>query len=184
MVSPIIEEFKTKAGHIIENFRAETRKVRTGRPTPVLVEDIKVNYYEKPTPLKQLASISITPPREINIQVWDKAAVPNVAKAIETSSLGLSASVDGNIIRVHLPELSEERRQELIKHVKHSAEEHRIQLRHLRDETNKKIEHSFKEGEMNEDQKFKLKEAVQKQVDQMNDSVEEALEAKIKEINE
>ena len=135
-----LEEFKTHAKTIVDALHKELGSFRTNRPTSALVEDLKVNYFDQLTPLKQLASINIIPPREINIQVWDKSAVNNVIKAIETSSLGLSASADGNAIRVHLPELSEERRGELIKFIKKMTEEYRIRLRHLRDETNKTIQ--------------------------------------------
>ncbi|MBI5733061.1 ribosome recycling factor [Candidatus Jorgensenbacteria bacterium] len=182
-MSFIIEEFKTQTAQIVAATQRELAGVRTSRPTAALVEDIKVNYYDQQVPLKQIGSIGVTPPREIHIQLWDMSAVSSVIKAIETSSLGLSANTDGNIIRLFLPELSHERREELIRHVKHVVEEHRIKLRHLRDETNKKIQKSFDSNELNEDQKFKLKEEVQKQTDKTNEDIEKILEAKVKEIS-
>ncbi len=178
-----LEEFKTHAKAIVLGLHKELGSVRTNRPTPALVEDLKVNYFDQLTPLKQLASINIIPPREINIQVWDKSAVNNVIKAIETSSLGLSATADGASIRVHLPELSQERREELIKFIKKIAEEHRIRLRHLRDETNKEILKLFEDDELNEDVKFKSKEEVQKETERINKDIENLLENKIHEIN-
>jgi ribosome recycling factor len=183
-MTKLLEEFKTESEKIIQSLKKELSGVRAGRPTAALVEDLKVNYYNQPTPLKQLAAIHIIPPRTIQIQAWDKEAVGAIAKAIETSSLNLAASVDGNIIRVNLPELSEERRRELIKHVKKVTENFRIQLRHLRDKINKKIQQTFDGREINEDQKFKLKEEVQKIVDEINEQINIISNNKIKEIQE
>jgi len=163
-------------------FKEEISSIRTGRPHTGLVEDIKVNYYDQTMPLKQIGSIGVVPPRTIQIQVWDKGSVDAVVKAVESSALNLSASADGNIIRINLPELSEERREEIIKHVKKIAEEHRIHLRNLRDEVNKKIQASLDAREISEDQKFKLREDVQSRVDKINESIEQALENKIQEI--
>ena len=105
-----------------------------------------------------------------------------MVKAIETSNLGLSAQADGNLIRIHLPELSSERREELVKHVKRLTEQYRIQLRHFRDEANKKIQKSFDGREINEDQKFKLKESVQEETDKINKEIDNLLNKKIAEI--
>jgi ribosome recycling factor len=126
----------------------------------------------------------VVPPRTIQIQAWDKEAVNSIAKAIETSSLSLSVSIDGNILRVNLPELSEERRRELVRHVKKVAEEFRISLRLLRDEANKKIQKMLDDDAINENQKFKLREEIQKIVDEVNSAIESALDNKIKEIQE
>ena len=179
-----IEEFNRQSQSVAEGLKKEISGIRSNRPNPALVEDLKVNYYDQMMPLKQVGSISVEPPRQIVIQVWDKGAVAAVTKAIETSGLGLSANTDGNVIRVFLPELSQERREEIAKHVKKTSEQYRIQLRHARDEANKKIQKSFDDGETDEDQKFKLKEEIQKQTDKINGEIEKTLEAKIKEINE
>lgn len=180
----LIEEFKKNSQVAIQSLKKEISGIRTNRPSPALVEDLKVNLYDQMMPLKQVGSINVSPPREINIQVWDKSAVSNVVKAIETSGLGLSANADGNLIRVHLPELTAERKEEIIKHIRKLTEQHRIQLRHFRDEINKKIQKSFDGGEINEDQKFKLKEEVQKETEKAGDEIEKILEGKIKEIND
>jgi len=180
----ILNELETKGQIIIESLKKALTAVRTTRPNAALVEDLKANYYNQMTPIKQLGTISVQPPREISIQVWDKGAVPGVAKAIESSSLNLSASVDGQIIRIFLPELSQERRDELIKHIGKVTEEHKIQIRHLRDDINKKVQVAFDAHEMNEDQKFKAKEQVQKEVDKLNGDIEKGLQNKTKEINE
>lgn len=180
----ILNELKSKGQAVMEDLKKALSAVRTTRPSAALVEDIKVNYYNQMTPVKQLGTIGIQPPREISIQIWDKGAIAAVAKAIESSTLNLSASVDGQIIRIFLPELSQERRDELIKYVKKVAEEHRIQMRHLRDEVNKKIQSAFDANELGEDQKFKAKEQVQKEVDKLNEEMDKTLDNKVKEINE
>lgn len=178
------EEFKDKIAVLRENFKTEIKGLRTNRPSAALVENIKVHcYHNQVLTIKQLGFISVVPPREINIQLWDQSVAPNAVKAIETSELGLTAKVDGKIIRIHLPELTQERRQELIKRVKQIAENYRIQIRHCRDEVNKFIQASFEKKEIAEDRKFKLKEEVQKEVDKINDEIEEVVAFKINEIN-
>ncbi|MCP6720355.1 MAG: ribosome recycling factor [Patescibacteria group bacterium] len=179
-----LEDFKTKSQHIIVNFKRELSNIRTSRPTSALVEDLKVEYYGKLSPISSVGSIGVEPPRDIIIQVWDKAAIQQVVKAIETSSLGLSVSVQGNVIRVHLPELSEERREEIAKHVKRITENYRIQVRSFRDEANKSVQKSFEEGILDEDRKFKLKKEIQDETDKVNKEIEKLLENKIKEIQQ
>lgn len=182
-MTDIIEEFKNKTHQVTETLNHELSGIRTSRPTPALVEDLKVEYYGQKMTIKQVGSISVEPPRTIVIQVWDKQAVAGVTKAIEASTMGLSASADGNVIKIHLPELSAERREEIIKHVKKIIENYRIQIRHLRDEANKEIQKMVDESDIAEDRKFKLKELIQKETDSVNDKIEEALKRKIDEIN-
>ncbi len=171
--------FESEADRILADLKRELSGVRTNRPSAALVEGIVVDYYGQQTPLKHMSSVSIALPREINIQVWDKGAVSAVAKAVETSTLKLSPQVQGNVVRIHLPELSAERRAEFIKHVKKTAEDYRIRLRHARDEANRKTQGDVA---LTEDDKFSEKERVQRAVDKTNDGIEKALEAKIKEI--
>jgi ribosome recycling factor len=168
----------------VDNLKTELSGIRTNRPHPQLVEDIKVNYLDQQLSIKQLGSISIVPPREIDINVWDKGAMEPVMKAIETSGRGLTANSDGNLIRIYLPTLTDERRQELTKVVKNLTEQVKIRIRTLRDDTNKKIESAFKAKMLSEDQKFKAKEQVQKTTDKLNAEVELLLAGKIKEITE
>lgn len=178
-----LEAFKTQLAKFFEDVKRELSSVRTNRPHAGLVEDIKVRHYGGVFPVKQLGSVGVTPPREIRVEVWDMSAVPAVAKAIETSSLGLAANAEGNVIRIFLPELSDERRRELTKYVSQVVEEHRIKVRHARDEANKKLQKSFDERELTEDQKFKLKSDIQKATDEWNKNTEKVVEAKIKEIS-
>jgi len=165
-------------------FKDQISFIRGGRPNAKLVEDISVEYFGQKLPIKQLGSINIVPPREIQISVWDKNAASVVLKAIEASNLNVGANLDGNVIRVNLPPLSGERRQELMKLVKRETEEAKIKVRGLRDEENKEINRQFESKEIGEDEKFKLKEKIQEGVDKANREIEKILEGKIREIEE
>ena len=181
----ITEEFKSKTNSIIQALRGTLRGIRTNRPSTALVEDLIVEYHEQRTPLKHLSSIGITPPREITIQVWEEDMVKEVTKAIEVSDLNLSSNVDGkNTVRIFLPELSQERREELVIYVKKKVEEYRIQVRKNREDFNRKVDRFFSEDEIGEDDKFRQKDEIQKITDQTNDKIEELFEEKKKTINQ
>ncbi|OGY65857.1 MAG: ribosome recycling factor [Candidatus Harrisonbacteria bacterium RIFCSPLOWO2_01_FULL_44_18] len=184
MNDEVLKDLENRIRPLFGALKQEFITLRTNRPSPKLVEDIKVDYFDQKLTVKQLGSISVVPPREINIQVWDKNAVAPVAKAIEASSLGVSANIDGNLIRINLPTLTDERRQELTRLVKSVTEQTKIKVRNLRDDANKKIEQTFKDKKISEDQKFKLKKQIQDAIDKINKEIENLLEAKTKEINE
>ena len=179
-----LNEFETKLKSIATNLRVELQSVRSGRPSPQLVENIQVDYNGQMLPIKQLGSIGLKPPREIDITVWDKAIIETVAKAIEAAKTGLSTSVDGTTIRCFLPPLSEERRKEMMKLVKKTSEGTRIQVRNARDYINKQVKVAESRKEFSEDQMFKAKDTIQKIVDKSNKEVEALVEAKSKELEE
>jgi len=181
---PVTQELQRKLAAVLAGFEREVKGIRTGRPSPALVEDLKVSYYDQTLPLKQIGSLSVSPPRDLLVQVWDKEAIQGVVKSIEASSLGLSAQVEGSVVRLRLPELSRERREELIRHVKRVAEQHRIQIRHVRDEVNREVQKQFDAKALSEDQRFALRESVQESVDEANQSIETILGRKTKEIEE
>jgi ribosome recycling factor len=178
------KDLEAKLKAITEHLKQELSGVRTNRPNPKLIEDIKAEYFEVPTPVKQLGSIAVVPPRELQISVWDQSAIAPIAKAIESANLGVSVSVSGNMIRVALPMMSNERRAELVKISKTSSEEARIKVRGARDEANKKAEAAEKAKEISEDAKFNLKKKIQEAVDKTNKDIEAMLLGKIKEIEE
>ena len=180
----IVKDLEQKLKALMESLKQELANVRTNRPSAKLVENVKVGYMEQQFTIKQLGSISIVPPREIDISCWDKNAAGSVAKAIENSGLGVSAAVDGSLVRVNLPILTNERRTELSKFVKSMTEQSRIRIRALRDDANKKVEQSFKEKTISEDQKFKMRKQVQDVVDKVNQETEILLLNKLKEISE
>ena len=178
----LIKELEKNLKTAAEGLRTELSGIRTNRPSPKLVENIKVEYMEQQLTVKQLGSISIVPPREIDISAWDKAAVGPISKAIETSGLGLTANTDGNLIRINLPTLTDERRQELTKLIKSLTEQVKIKVRNLREDVNKKIESGFKEKKISEDEKFRKKQEIQKIIDEINKKIEDTGAAKEKEI--
>jgi len=180
----ILKIFENKINEAIENLKNQLAGIRGGRPTSKLVEDIPVEYFGQKLTIKQLGSINVIPPREIQISVWDKNAGASILKAIESSNLNVSAYLEGNLIKINLPPLSGERRQELIKLTKKEAEETRIKIRNIRDEINKEINRQFEEKKITEDDKFKFKEKVQEKINKANEEIEKILENKIKEIEE
>lgn len=178
------EKFEEKTKKILKGFKNDLKGMRSNRPNTSLVEDIKVDYHGEKTPIKHVASVSISPPREIVIDVWEKDMVPKVSKAIEKSDVNLSPSVDDeNVVRIFLPELSEERRKELLNFIKKKAENYRIQIRKVREEANDKIDNLFEEGDISEDNKFRLRESIQELTEKANKEIEDLIKKKEKHIN-
>jgi ribosome recycling factor len=180
----ILKNLEEKISQGISYFRDQLSGIRGGRPSSKMVEDIAVDYFGQRLTVKQLGSITVIPPREINISVWDKNSATLILKAIEASNLNVSANLDGNAIRINLPPLSGERRQELAKLVKKESEEARIKMRAVRDDANKEISKRADNGEMGEDDKFKFKDDIQKTIDKANQEIERIVENKIGEIEE
>lgn len=172
-----IKELENKFASLFEELKDEFSTIRTNRPTGKLVENIPVNYNETTLPIKQLGSISIEVPRDIVITPWDKEVTTNIAKGINEANLGVSVAVQGLAVRVTLPELTSERREELGRIVRKTAEEIRIKMRTLRDDVHKKVNVLS-----DEDEKFRMKDQLQKAVDKFNSDVEKAVETKLQEI--
>ncbi len=172
-----LEGLKKKLDQLIIKLKDELVGIRTNRPTPKLIEDIKVDYAGQILTIKHLGAIGVEPPRSLVITPWSGESIPLIAKAIETANLGVGTTVQGNIVRITLPELTEERRQELIKLAKSAAEQTRIKMRIERDEIHKKVNE-----EDDKDERFRLKEKLQKIVDSFNERVDEAVESKLQEI--
>lgn len=177
-----IKHLEEETGKLVSKFKEDVRAIRGNRPTTELIENLKADYYNQTLTVKELGSISVVPPREISVSVWDKNAVSPVIKAIEAANIGLSIQNDGNVIRAFLPALTEERREEFTKLAKKGAEAARIQLRSRRDEAIKRIKASADAKEMSEDAAFKTKERVQKIIDGANAEIEKAVEAKMQEL--
>ncbi len=173
-----------KMGKSLESLKADLHKIRTGRAHPGLVSDIKVDYYGTPTPIKQVATISIPEGRQIAISPFDRTALKLVEKAILASSLGVTPQNDGEIIRVNLPELTGERRVELTKLVGKYAEESRIALRNLRRDSNDVLKKMEKNSEISEDDLKKLTKEVQDITDEFIKKVDDTLKIKNNEIME
>ena len=179
-----LKEFESALKTAVDKLNEELKAVRGSRPSVELVENIKVNYYDQMLPIKQLGSLSIMPPRGIRIAVWDKNAAGPTMKAIEAAKIGLSVSNEGNNIIATLSPLGDERRGELARLVRKTAETYRIQIRAKRDEVIKKLKEAEADKEVSEDEAFKSKVKVQKIVDETNKKVEGLVEGKLKELAE
>lgn len=179
----ILKDFEQKNLEIIKHFKDELAQIRGSRPSAKLVENIEVDYLGQKLKVVQLGTINVLPPREIQITAWDKESAEHIAKAVE-ASLKVNTEVQGTSVRVMLPQLSEERRQEFIKLVKSMSEENKIKLRAWRDEILKKIKEQEKKGEIREDEMFRLKKEIDKNIEKTSKDLDKLLENKIKEIEE
>lgn len=184
MLNEIYDDAKGRMEKTLKNLENEYKRLRTGRATPSLVEHIKVDYYGTSTPLNQLATITIPEPRTIMIQPWDQNVVADVEKAILKSDLGLTPNSDGKVIRINIPPLTEERRQELVKVVKRMAEEAKVAIRNIRRDANEMIKDLKKEKQISEDDQYRGQEKVQKLTDEYVSKVDELMEKKEKEVLE
>ncbi len=160
----------------------QLKGLRTGRATPGLVDSIRVDYYGSPTPLKQLANISVPEPQQIVIRPFDAQAVGDIVKAIQSSDVGLAPNNDGKLIRLNIPALSTERRKQLASRVKEFAEEARISIRNIRRDANKHADQGQKNKLFSEDERDDIKDEVQKLTKKYEASVNAATAAKEKDI--
>jgi ribosome recycling factor len=168
----------------VEVFRGSLQGLRTGRATPGLVDSIRVNYYGSPTPLKQVANISVPEPQQIVIRPFDNSIVNDVVKAIQSSDAGLAPNTDGRLIRINVPALSGERRRELTQRVNKFAEEARVAIRNVRRDANKNAESSEKEKMISEDDLKSLKDEIQDLTKKFEDRANELAKAKEAEVME
>ena len=184
MIDSVYDDARQRMGKSIDALKGEFKKIRTGRASLALFEDIKVDYYGTPTPLKQMASLSIPESRLIIIQPWDQTVIGEIEKEILKSELGLTPMNDGKVIRIPIPPLSEERRKELAKLAKKMAEEGKISIRNHRREANEMLKELKNEKEISEDDMYKGQEDVQKVTDDFIKKIDELTADKEKEILE
>ena len=178
----LIEKFKEQTKKLSEDFFNEILGFRTSRPTTALVDNIKIDCYGSLSPLKHIASILIKLPNIIIIEPWDEEVIPFVKKALESSSLGLTPSQEGKQIKLFLPPLSREKKDELVKLIGSTKEEYRVRLREIRDKLLGEVKEEFDKKEISEDEKFRLKEEIQKIVEQTNKSLDSQEKQKADEI--
>jgi ribosome recycling factor len=162
----------------------EFQTIRTGRASSAVFEKIKVDYYGNPTPLNQVATISIPEARLVVIQPWDKSVISEIEKAIQKSELSLNPMNDGKVIRINIPPLTEERRKEFVKVAKNAAEQARVAIRNIRRDANDDVKKSQKSGDISEDDEKRLEDSIQKLTDKYVEEVNNLLEEKEKEILE
>lgn len=180
----VIRELRSHMDRSVEAFKRDLGQVRTGRASLSLLDGVRVDYYGNPTPLNQLATLSVPEPRSIVIQPWDPSAAELIVKAINTSDLGLNPTNDGKIIRIAIPSLTEERRKELVKRVRKIAEEARVALRNIRRDLLERLKKREKEESLSEDVVHQTQDRVQKVTDEEMGKVDKIVEAKEKEILE
>lgn len=186
MEHPYLSDLKDEMDKSLQALEKEFSKVRTGRASVSLLDGIRVDYYGTPTPLNQLATVSVPEPRLITIQPWDVQILKEVEKAILKGDLGLTPGNDGKIIRISIPPLTEDRRKELVKVVRKMAETCRVAIRNNRRKTNEdlKQQKNDKKNEFSEDDFFRTQDEVQKITDQYIQQCDEVTEKKEKEIME
>jgi ribosome recycling factor len=172
MVSDALKTIEEKMRASVGGLKKDLATLRTGRATPALIDHIKVDYAGIPTPLNQIAGISVPESNLLVIQPWDKGTIHDIEKAILKSDLGLNPSSDGNVIRISIPPLSEERRQELIKVVRKRVEERKIVLRNLRHEVVKELKDMEQNKEISQDEHKRAFDQLQKLTDVFIDEVE------------
>ena len=165
MIDDVLKDTEGKMGKAVEALERDLGGVRTGRASARLVDNVKVDYYGAPTPLNQVASISVPEARMIVIQPWDKSVVPLIEKDILKSDLGLNPSTQGNMIRLKIPELTEERRKELVKVVKKKVEDGRISVRNIRRGSLEKLREMQKGKEISEDEEKRAEKQLQEITD-------------------
>jgi len=178
----LITNAKEQFEKTIEHLKSEITSLRTGRATPALVEDITVEAYGQKQALKALASISVADAKTLTVDPWDKSIIQAVEIAINHSDIGINPVNDGKLIRLPLPELTQERRQDLIKVLHKKLEDARVAIRKNREEVRKSIDAKEKAKEIAEDEKYKLQEDVEKLVKEYNEKIKEIGEEKEKEV--
>lgn len=183
-MSAIIDQAREQMNKSVEATKENFMGIRTGRANPALLNGIMVDYYGAPTPIKSVASIGVPEPRTLSVTPFDASQANAVEKAIRDSDLGVSPNRDGNVIRVTMPELTEERRKEYVKLAKNKAEEGKVAVRNIRRKAKESIDKSVKDGELGEDEGDRLQKELDKVTKQVTDSLDVLLEGKQKEIME
>lgn len=184
MVDEVLRDCEQRMKKAVDALRKEFRGIRAGRATPALLDKITVEYYGVETPLNQVSNISAPEARLLVIQPWDKSIIPNIEKAIMQSDLGLNPSNDGNVIRLSIPTLTEERRKELDRLVRKMAEESRVAVRNIRRDANDSIKSLEDEGEISQDQARRALDKIQELTDKYVAEVDKVLKEKEAEIME
>ncbi len=180
----ITKDLEVALAGVTTKLKQDFGQIRGNRPSPDMIQDIKLNLYEQQLSIRELGSLTILPPRTIQITVWDPGAIGAIMKAIDDAHLGLSTNNDGNNIRATLSPLGDERRDEMSKLVKKISEAARIQIRARREDAVKRLKDSENKKEITEDDSFKGKEKIQKATDKANGEVEAMVNGKLNELGE
>lgn len=183
-IKSVLTEMETRMKKSLDLLRSEFSSVRTGKASPALVENIFVTYYGAPTRLRDMAGISTPDPKLILIQPWDPTAIPEIEKAIIQTQLGITPTTDGKVLRLPIPELSEERRVDLVKLIRKMAEEGRVALRNIRRDAIEHIRKLEKDKKITEDERYKNEKTIQDKTEDFIKQIDELIKHKEKEIME
>ena len=180
----LVNDAQTRMGKSVDHARTDFNTVRTGRASAALLDRIEIDYYGTKTPLKQLATINVPEPRMLTIQPFDPSSIRQIEKAIQESDLGLTPSNDGKLIRLPIPQLTEERRKELVKVVRTMAEGHRVAVREIRRDAMRHLKELVDKGDVGADEEHRGEERVQKLTDEHTKQIDELLKHKESEVME
>ena len=184
MIKDILTDIEDRMTKSVESLKKEFASLRAGRATPALLDRVMVDYYGTPTPVNQVAKVTVPEPRMIVIQPWEKTVLHDIEKAIQKSDLGLSPNSDGTVIRLNIPQLTKERRQELVKTVGKKSEDAKVAIRNLRRDGNDTVKKLEKSKEITEDESKKGQEDMQKLADKYIKQIDAARAVKEKEVME
>jgi ribosome recycling factor len=184
MIAELIEDAKRRMDKSVDTTQHEFNTVRTGRAAAALLDRVSIDYYGTATPLKQLATINVPEPRLLTVQPFDPGSIKAIERAIQESDLGLTPSNDGKIVRLPIPQLTEERRKELVKVVRHLAEEGRVAIRNVRRDVMHDLKELARDGEVGDDEERRAEDRVQKLTDDHVHTIDELLKKKEAEIME
>ena len=184
MPSEIIKDAEAKMKSSIEHLHRELGKLRTGQASVALLDDLMVDYYGNPTPLKQVATLGAPDSQTLTVQPWEATILKDIEKAIQSSDLGLTPNNDGKVIRLAIPPLTNERRQQLVKLMKKQSEESKVAIRNIRRDINEKLKQSEKKHDISEDESRKGREEAQKITDKFVSEVDRIVQKKEKDILE
>lgn len=184
MLNDVYADSRDRMKKVIENLEREFKRVRTGRASVAVLDGIRLDYYGTPTPLNQIATLTVPEPRSITIQPWDATVIGDVEKAILKSELGLTPMNDGKMVRINIPPLTEERRRDLVKVIRKMAEESKVALRNIRRDSNEMLKDLKRDKAISEDEQFRGQDEVQKITDEFIKQAEAVYAGKEKEILE
>ncbi len=184
MLDKLYKDFRAKMAKSVEVLEGEFSRIRTSRANPAILDGVKVDYYDTPTPLKQVASVSVPEPRQLVVQPWDRSILQEVEKAIHRSELGLNPQVEANLIRIQIPPLTEERRRELVKLCGKLTEDARVAVRNIRREANDGVKKLEKAKDISEDDAKTGNKKVQEMTDEFIAKLDELLKKKEAEVLE
>ncbi len=178
----LIEKIRPEMENVLKNLQEELAKIRTGRASSALLEGLSVECFGQKFPLRQLGTLTVPEPQQVLIIPWDVSYIEAIVKAIERSNLGVSVNVEGNVVRVIFPPITEEFKQNILKILSQKKEEAKKKIRYLRQEVWDEIQEAFKEKKISEDEKYRGKKELQDLIENFNDKIEEAIKRKESEI--